>query len=719
MADFTPDRPWARRERHIAVVGGGPRAVYAIGHLAAVLSTVTLEAPLRISLFDRSRAGAGEVHDDRQAPTSYMNRAAAQIAFAADESHRGLRALLPRHLRPTFHEWARQRYADTGDPHFDLRPYDVPRRYLHGLALREMFQRYVDRLAALPGVAVDVYAAEVTDLEATGSDDPPFLVNAGGRTYPADHVLFATGHSHNRPRTRAPGIVPDPYPLDERLTAVVVPPGAQLGLDGLGLTAIDVILHVTEGRGGRFEADAATGALRYVRSGREPASIVAVSPSGVPVAGRAVNHKSVDPDRLQHRAVFFTVPAVRRLRACADVLVTDPGGRLEFDRHVLPLVMLEMAYVYYRTLLGAGFADEIRTAVEDRYQRFLSGAGPWGPAGADHLLEPVEAAFTRAAGRIDEPGPRRDAFLQVVYGPPQAEQPPEFDSAAATAGGSPWGHSSEIRDHRFDWREVLDPMAQDASRNEGWSRGVLAFLRRDLCFSAQGNVANPLKAACDGVWRDLRREFAAVVDRGGLRPDSLRRFVRVHLRYYNRLSNGAGLEPMRKIVALTECGLLDLGVGPAPEIRLRPGGGARLSGPVTGVEREVSVLVHARVHPFDPAQDANPLYANLIRRGIVRQWRSAGSAGEPDFLPGALDLDEAYHPIDPSGGVDPRLTFLGAPAEGLKVFELSLARPCSDSDVINGAARWAEDVVCAIVDQVSSGSGRVTAASPRLLETPS
>lgn len=703
-----PAEPRATGERHVVIVGGGPTAVYAVGHLLAELSGPALQAPLRVSVFDRARAGAGEVHDDRQVRTSYLNRISAQITFAADESHRGLRALLPRRLRPTFHEWVRRRYAETGNPDFDLSPYDVPRRYVHGLALRDMFRRYAERLAALPGVTLDVHRAEVTDVVAT-ADASPLRVHSDDRSWAADHVLFATGHSHNRAAVPAPATLTDAYPLDHRITEAEVPPGTVLGVRGLGLTAFDVILHVTEGRGGRFVGDETTGALRYVRSGREPASIVGVSPSGVPVSGRACNRKIVDPDRLQHRAVFFTEPAIRRLRDCDDVLGVDPRGRLDFDRHLLPLVILEMAYVYYRTLLGDGFAERIRRAVAQRYQAFLSGTARWGPAGTDHLLEPVQAAFGWAAARIHEPGPERDAFRRVLHAPPPDGRPPEYD--ASEAAGSPWGHSLEIRDHRFDWRTVLEPLPEPVVPTDSWSTRSLEFLRRDLRFCAQGNVDNPLKAACDGVWRDLRGEFGAAVDHGGLRPDSHRRFVRVHLRHYNRLSNGAGLEPMRKIIALAECGLLDLAVGPRP--RIVPGAdGVRLTGPATGVTRQVAVLVEARVHPFDPVHDVSPLYANLIRHGLVRQWRNRGSAGQADFLPGALDLDAAYHPVGADPAVAGRLTFLGAPADGLRLFQLSLARPQAGSCALNSAARWAEEVVDALVRV----SGSAAAADHRVLE---
>ncbi len=110
--------------------------------------------------------------------------------------------------------------------------------------------------------------------------------------------------------------------------------------------------------------------------------------------------------------------------------------------------------------------------------------------------------------------------------------------------------------------------------------------------------------------------------------------------------------------------------------------------------RRVDALIEARVHPFDPGRDTAPLYGNLLRHGLVRQWRNPGDgSGEADLVPGALDLDEAYHPVSVAGAVERRLTFHGAPADGLRLFQLSAARPHSDSYVLNNAVRWAEELV--------------------------
>lgn len=644
----------------VVVVGGGPMCTYAMAQLAAVLPDAPPARPVRIVVFERGgRAGAGEVHSDAQPPTGYLNRVAGQIAFAPDESSDPSRKLLPRALRPTFQEWCAERHAATGHPDFGLRPHDVPKRYVHGLALREMFLRYTDRLREVPGVTVEARATEVTDVRraigAAGAGR--FLVrSADGSALVADEILFVTGHSWNTPAPDSeeellatqPGYVPTPYPLAGRLAEAAVLPGRPVAVRGLGLTAIDVFLQLTEGRGGVFvtDPDAAPHGLRYEPAGQEPSMIVAVSPSGVPVSGRPLNGKLADPARLEHTGEFFTVGAVRTLRSRVGTALPDGRRALDFDQHLFPLMALEMAWVHHRTLRDITTVRRLRAAVEPALRNFLAGYRPWGEPAADALIAALETPL-----RGTEPG-------------------------------------------RFDWRALLDPLpAAFARRDDDWSRRSADYLRRDHLDALEGNLRNSVKAACDGVWRDLRAVFGEAVDFGGLTPDSHRRFVRTHLRHYNRLSNGAGLEPMRKVLALLDAGLLDLSVGPEPVVRPAGDGadGFTVTGSRTGVVRTVDTVIEGRIHPFDPQRDVLPLYRSLLDAGLVRLWRNRGPAGTEDYVPGALDLTDRFHPILPDGSSEPRLTFLGAPAEGLRVFQQSAARPYSDSSVLAVAADWAQE----------------------------
>lgn len=653
----------------IAIVGGGPMCTYALERLAALLGESPPAGEVVVAVYERSGAfGAGETHHDGQAPTSALNRVASQIAFAADESNAEAGALLPRPLRPTFYEWARETHARTGDPRFDYAPHDVPPRCMHGLALRDMFARYFALLCALPGVRVELHDREVIDIERVGGR---FRLHAGSEIAPfeADQVLLATGPSRRRPAL-PPGAagdaaiaaawtryVPHPYPLHRQLDESAVPPGCRLGMIGMGLTAIDAILFLTEGRGGRFvESD---DGLHYRPSGREPEVIVVAGTSGMFTWCRPRNEKALDGTGrghvgMEHRSVFLTDAAIAALRSRAgrparihDQIVLQ----IDFDRHVMPLIVMEMAYVHYVTVLGPDCAAALRDGAAAAHARFL-----------------------------EEPDRDQDAAIESLLAPMRAICAP----ALADAG---------LAD--FDWRRLFDPLPATGPGRD-WQASLIDFMRCDNLAAREGNLRNPVKAACDGVWRDLRSVLAGVVDFGGLTAESHRRFCEVHFRRYTRMSNGAGLDAMRRIQALLECGRIDASVGPGPETEVMPDGcGFRIRGHLTGLVREVEILAEGRVPVFDPAREERPLYPNLLRRGLIRHWRNPGEEGG-FFMPGAVDITRRYRAVDADGREAPNMTLFGAPVEGVAFFQLSTARPYANSPVMNLAVRWANACVAAL-----------------------
>lgn len=710
----------------IAIVGAGPLSTYALERLSALIPPSDLPGRVDLTVFDASgRFGAGAVHSDVQAATSYMNRVAGQIALSADETNDGVSVLLPERQRPSFLDFCRRRHRASGHPHFDLAPQEIPRRYVHGLALRDAFRRYVTILRSDSRISVRLIAFEVTCVR----PHEPSGFRLGYGTDPraaihADHILFVTGHT---PILPAPGtleadlmdarperLIWNPYPLDERLPATRIRAGDTVGLLGLGLTAIDVLFHLTEGRGGRFETrsdDPQRRRYTYHRGGAAPATLIGFCRSGLPTSCRPNNQKVDDP-ALEHTGTYFTPSTVRAIRRHHGRAMRLDNGRerhqLDFDRHLFPLVMLEMADVYYRTLLGQGFAAMARRRVAEVVAAFLARACEDRDQGTTTLLAPVDAVFAEAAEYLtfrtagqNVPGRLRhlsslgieEAFLATLYlpGEPGHEASPLPTIAAIHEHPSPWGHPSDIWAHRFDWRRAINPLAETDPDGIDWNQRVQALLGRDLLAAEQGNLRNPTKAACDGVWRDLRASFSEAIDHGGLLAASHERFIAVYLRFYNRLSNGAGIEATRKVLALLDAGALDLSLGPSPAIHSR-NEGFLLEG-ADGTVREVSHLVDCKIHRFDPERAVGPLYRQMLEDGLVRKWRNPGGSAAHDVLPGGLDLNEDFHPYRYDGRIEASLTFLGVPNQGVRFFQGSAARPNGNNYVLNNVAAWAEELV--------------------------
>ncbi|MFC0674615.1 FAD/NAD(P)-binding protein [Brachybacterium hainanense] len=240
----------ARRYRwDLAVVGGGPRALAALADLDTALHAAGTTAPLRVIVIDPGTPGAGAVWDPDLPPHLRMNVDAGIVDMSCPavpedfrEFERRTRPGVPRDPFPPrarigrYLAWAFARLRDS------------PR-----LALEHLRARVAEVRRAEPGTWL---------LEAQPLRGPALPVRSR-------EVLLCTGHADAGGVPHG-GLVAD----EDRLGA-----GAEVSVIGAALTGFDVVLDLTEGRGGRWTAAPGTD-LEYVRSGREPARIRLVSRSG-------------------------------------------------------------------------------------------------------------------------------------------------------------------------------------------------------------------------------------------------------------------------------------------------------------------------------------------------------------------------------------------------------------------------------------------------------
>ena len=326
----------------VAIVGLGPKGLYCLERLLAEFKARPLRCPLHIHVFNRSaHFGASPIYDPRQPEYILVNISVGELDLWTAEdppivAGRG----------PSFLSW----YQETFQPPTPLTGDEYLSRAVVGRYLIEGFRRLLDYLP--PGVTVSCHVGEVVDLRPQGRAYQLECVAESGHAeeVAADKVLLATGHSRLLPGTTEQryqafagrhskaAFIPFAYPVVEMMGQI--PAGARVAMKGVGLTFIDAVLELTEGRGGRFER-AADGSLAYEASGQEPQSIIPFSRTGLPMAPKAY-----DLPFCERPLTFFTHRALAELkRQAAD-------GKLDLERDLWPLFALEMELHYYRVVMG-------------------------------------------------------------------------------------------------------------------------------------------------------------------------------------------------------------------------------------------------------------------------------------------------------------------------------------------------------------------------------
>lgn len=346
----------------VTIIGMGPRGLSVLERIAALARRHRLA--LDLQLVEPGECGQG-AHPARQPSHLLINTVASQVtAFPAP----GVVDDGPLCATPSLTEWARQRgYRRVARQRYEclagaraeigaeIGDGDYLPRALLGQYLSWAYEQLVASLP--PQVSLRHHRQRAFDLWRQ-PDGRCAVALDSGYILPSDFVFLTTGHCRNAPseydawcagfvREQAPrnsrlDYVRHVYPLEQ---LVRINDDARVGIQGMGLSAHDVIAELTVGRGGAFEHDGA--GLCYRRSGREP-QLLLFSRHCLPYAARGRNQKGLAG---RHRARHFTPEAIAALRQVA--LRQRGSGQLDFEAELMPLLLSEMADAYRGALDGS------------------------------------------------------------------------------------------------------------------------------------------------------------------------------------------------------------------------------------------------------------------------------------------------------------------------------------------------------------------------------
>ncbi|MGW1468773.1 FAD/NAD(P)-binding protein [Streptomyces sp. NPDC002308] len=374
----------------LVVIGAGPRGTGLIERIAANAAELYAGRPLDIHLVDPHPAGGGRIWRHDQSPLLWMNSMAEDVTVFTDDTVRQEGPVRP---GPALDAWAEEVRA--GRVTIDAEPavlaeihalngQDFPTRRLQSTYLRWFYE---ESAAALPA-GVTVHEHPTRALRVTGPRDGRQRVWLEGRTEPlvADLVVLTVGHldaelddeqkelSAFALRHELVHLPPD-FTADTDLGALR--PGEPVIVRGFGLAFVDLMVLLTEGRGGRHEDGV------YHPSGREPVLYVG-SRRGVPYHSKIGYGWEGERPPLPHH---LGPERIKELLASPDPL--------DFRRDVWPLIARELAHAHYHRLFTAH--PERTTISWEEFQRSHEAAGPDAP----ELAELVARSVPDPADRLD------------------------------------------------------------------------------------------------------------------------------------------------------------------------------------------------------------------------------------------------------------------------------------------------------------------------------
>ncbi|RLP74998.1 adenylate cyclase [Mycetocola tolaasinivorans] len=553
----------------IAVIGAGPRAVGVIERIAANLDELwTPGTPLEVHLIDPHPAGPGRIWRFAQSPLLKLNSMAADVTMFTDETSTIEGPVRP---GPALVEWAARVSAGEitlpaagpgGAAGLDdalwrevraLGPASFPTRRLQSLYLRWFFEGALAELGV--DVSVREHRARALDVEDTADTRQRVRLDDGSELT-ADLVLYSLGHTgvtaepaHARLADFAARH--DRYYLPPAFTADAdtrpIAAGERVLVRGFGLAAVDLIVLLTEGRGGEFVRSEDGGSLTYVPSGEEP-KIVVGSRRGVPY------HSKIGS------AIVGEAPAPRFLTPAIAAELEAHSESLDFGRDIWPLIAKDMLWGYYRELF-TGHADRVSGSWQD-FARAYEGIDPRAVILAGPSAGAAEKTGTATGTAADATaGTRASTTAGRTSGHPVPRGTDPAEEARLRAEARALTELIESRvPHEIDrlFLPELDRPLADARFDtaEDLQAAVRAYIRRDLTLRTR-----PEHSATLGLFLSILTSmfvFAELVASPKWTANS--RVSDIHgwwQGYFSFIASGPPAHRLEELLALSEAGIVD------------------------------------------------------------------------------------------------------------------------------------------------------------------
>ncbi len=283
----------------VAFVGGGPRGLAALEFLYSTLALAAPSLGVHSIVFEPSaHPGCGPNYAPDQFSGSLLNLPEREIDIPArNEISLGEDVIAG---FPSYKEWAGVDEGKDQGRQVDVYP---PRARL-GQYLQSRFNSMAVLLEQ--SGRLTIVESEVLQIRQDAVGGGYRIVHESGVMEAIDEVVLAVGHQPTEPdesiqawrqhahENPACNLIMAPYPLEDFIHDSSRFDGATVALRGFGLSMIDVVKGLTEGRGGGFKVmDEHLRTMDYRPSTVEPARIIPFSLDGLPMAAKPLT-RSLD-----------------------------------------------------------------------------------------------------------------------------------------------------------------------------------------------------------------------------------------------------------------------------------------------------------------------------------------------------------------------------------------------------------------------------------------
>ncbi|MDR6301583.1 FAD/NAD(P)-binding protein [Mesonia maritima] len=324
----------------VAIIGFGPKGLYALERLLAFIKA---EKTHQISIYVFNKTsffGSGDIYRSDQPHYLLMNYANENInSWYKNEPEPIVKNA------ESYVEWKARKEKIQQEELLEK----FSARAEVGEYLEWSFQQLLENLPKNCSIHQEVI--EIGDLQKENEKIQLFSTSTEKYHVKFDQVMITTGHQRHKIEKNHSQVIPFIYPVEKKLEEIL--PNKTIAIKGLGLTFIDAVLALTEGKGGKFTK--IKNGFSYQFSGSEPKKIIPFSRTGLPMFPK-LNLKDENlPSYLSQATSKFSRP-------------------YDFEKELFPLILQDILFAYYKSFFQQkneklSYAEDFKK-VEQQIEKF-------------------------------------------------------------------------------------------------------------------------------------------------------------------------------------------------------------------------------------------------------------------------------------------------------------------------------------------------------------
>lgn len=281
-------------KRNLAIVGVGPRGLYALENLIIQLNEIGGSEHVHLYVFEKTgKFGYGDIYDVNQLETNWINISERILCLDRRNSSHFGKIQIPSF--PSYHEW-----SNTKVDAAENLPDHYPPRAKIGNYLKQRFETLVQPLVHENIITKCVERVE--SIQSLGHAKIRLETNLKSYEY-FNEVLFTIGHQPTKvsnqiaawnkhaDTSRNIELFEDPYPIERILNSTNLNTESKIGVRGFGLAMIDIVRGIAT-KFGEFQIiDATEAKCSYTTSHTLSNMFVPFSLDGLPPSPKPLNAK--------------------------------------------------------------------------------------------------------------------------------------------------------------------------------------------------------------------------------------------------------------------------------------------------------------------------------------------------------------------------------------------------------------------------------------------